>query len=145
MGTGSGIERHGSAEPFATSVMHGVWPLCVGYLRGRDPATAEILRLRGQMVEFCEANQLYLARIFHDLDVEPGRIDYSAFGEVLDCAAQPGTRAVVIADLECWREPSRALGLMAERLIVATGVKVHCLVDPRMFTAAGLTPPPSFL
>lgn len=102
------IEWHGSAAPLSTSGGQGNWPTCYGYLRGRQPSPDEVLDVRSHMVEFCESNQLYLARIFHDLDVEPTNLAYPSLREVIECVAKPDTHSVLLADLEFVREPSRA-------------------------------------
>lgn len=125
------IERHGSAEPFATADKHGAWPTCFAYLRGRDPSREEILGVRALMVDSCQRNRLHLARIFHDLDVEPTSVDYPSFWEFNAAIAEVPTHTVLIADLEFVREVSPVL------VTIATGLeklhprlRVHSYIQP---------------
>lgn len=131
---GEPIQRHGSAEPLATADKQGVWPTCFAYLRGRDPSTDEILGVRAQMVQFCQVNRLYLARIFHDLDVEPTTVDYPSFHELLETLSTVETHTVLLADLEFVREVSPVL------VIIATGVgaifphlQVKSFINPEVY------------
>lgn len=128
------IERHGSAVPLSTSEQCGQWPTCYGYLRGRQPSPDEVLTVRGHMVEFCENNELYLARIFHDLDVEPTNLAYPSLREVIECVAQPDTHSVLVADLEFVREPSSALREITTTLAASfPAVRVRCFVPAEAF------------
>jgi hypothetical protein len=132
------IARHGSAEPLSTSEAQGNWPTCYGYLRGRQPSPDEVLAVRGQMVEFCENNQLYLARIFHDLDVEPTNLDYPSLRKAVKHVAQPDTHSVLLADLEFVREPSSVLRAIATTLTDNfPRVRVRCFVPEEAFESLG--------
>ena len=132
------IARHGSAEPLSTSGGHGDWPTCYGYLRGREPSLDEVLAVRGQMVEFCESNQLYLARIFHDLYVEPTNLDYPSLREVIECVAQPDTHSVLVADLEFVREPSGVLRAITTTLSANfPAVRLRCFVPEEAYGSLG--------
>lgn len=130
------IERQGFVEPLLTSEKYGQWPTCYGYLRGRHPSTEEVWSVRGRMAQVCEHNQLYLARVFHDFDAEPTNLDYPGLREVVECAGQPGTYAVMLADLEFTREPSLALRDIAKGFFADyPGVRVVCLLGEEAWGA----------
>lgn len=130
------IERQGFAEPLSTSEKYGQWPTCYGYLRGRNPSAEEVWAVRGRMVQVCESNQLYLARIFHDFTVEPTNRDYPGLREVVECVGQPGTYAVLLADLEFTRESSLVLRNITERFFREySGVRVVCLLGEEVWGA----------
>jgi hypothetical protein len=136
---GMQMERHGSAVPLSTSDKCGEWPTCYGYLRGRNPNIEEIGAVRGQMVEFCESNQLYLARIFHDLDVEPTNLAYPGLREVIECVSQPETHAVLLADLEFVREPSSVLREIATTMVASFPVvRVQCFIPKEAYDSLGM-------
>ena len=88
------------------------------------------------MVEVCENNRLHLARIFHDLDVEPTNLAYPSLREVVECVGQPGTYAVLLADLEFTRESSLVLRNITERFFREySGVRVVCLLGEEVWGA----------
>ncbi len=88
------------------------------------------------MVRLAESNQLYLARIFHDFDVEPTNLDYPGLREVMECVGQPRTYAVLLTDLEFTREPSLALKNITEGFFLEyPGVRVVCILGEEAWGA----------
>lgn len=131
------IERHGNAEPLETADMYAVWPTCFAYIRGRDPSRAEILAVRGLMVDSCLRERLYLRCIFHDLDVEPTSFDYPSFWEFNHALNIVPTHSVYLADLELVREPSSVLVTIATGLSsLHPGVRIHTFVQPEFLDEA---------
>ena len=85
-----------------------------------------------------KATSFYLARIFHDLDVEPTNLDYPSLREVIECVAQPDTRSVLVADLEFVREPSAVLRAITTTLSANfPAVRVRCFVPEEAYELLG--------
>jgi hypothetical protein len=127
-------EPSGSVVPLPCQHSRGVWPTCYGYIRGLRPSHEEILRMRANMTHYCESNGRHLARIFHDWNVAPNRIDYLGLQHAIDHAAQPDTHSLLLADLDFMREPSPVLATLAEAILqTLPDLHVCCLVDERAF------------
>lgn len=88
--------------------------------------------MRANMTHYCEGNNLHLARIFHDWNVAPNRVNYLGLQHAFDHAAQPDTHTLLLGDLDFMREQSPVLTVLAEALLqTLPGIYVCCLVDER--------------
>src|SRR4051794_21461075 len=127
-------EPSGSVIPLPCRHSRSVWPTCYGYIRGHRPSREDILWMRASMAHYCESRSLHLARIFHDWEVAPNRVDYLGLRHALDNAGQPGVHSLLLGDLDFIREPSPVLAVLAETVIQAMpGLQVRCFVDERAF------------
>jgi hypothetical protein len=127
-------ERSGSVTPLPCQHSRNVWPTCYGYIRGRRPSQDEILWMRANMTHYCERNGLHLARIFHDWNVEPNRVDYLGLRHAFGHATQPDTHSLLLGDLDFLREPSPVLSILTEAILqTLPDLHVCCLVDDRAF------------
>lgn len=127
-------EPSGSVIPVPCQHAKGSWPTCYGYLRGSRPSEREILWARGNMADYCERNELCLARIFHDWEVAPNLVDYLGFRHALAAAERSTTHSLLLGDLDSIRTPSRVLDILANAIEDAIEdamphLRVRCLVD----------------
>lgn len=127
-------EPSGSVEPLVCQHSRGIWPTCYGYIRGHQPNPEEVLRMRATMTQYCESNNLHLARIFHDWEVAPNKVDYLGLRHALDHAEQPGVHSLLLGDLDFIRDPSPALAILAEVVLqTMPSLQVRCFVDGPAF------------
>ena len=127
-------EPSGSVIPLPCQHSRGIWPTCYGYIRGRNPSREEMLWMRANMTTYCEDNKLHLARIFHDWNVAPNRINYPGLAHAVNHTVQPGTHALLLGDLDFVREPSPVLATLAEALLqTLPDLYVCCLVHEQAF------------
>jgi hypothetical protein len=127
-------EPSGSVVPLPCQHSRGVWPSCYGYIRGRNPSQEEILWMRANMTHYCESNNLHLARIFHDWNVEPNNVNYLGREHAIVHAAQPDTHTLLLGDVDFVREPSPTLAVLTEAILqTLPDLYVCCLVDERAF------------
>lgn len=121
-------EPSGSVIPLPCQYSKGKWPTCYGYIRGNRPSEDDKLWIRGAMAHICDSNQLHLARIFHDFEVAPNRVDYRALRYTLTQVAHPATHTLFLADLDWMRTPSPLLDILADTIEHAIPhVQVRCL------------------
>lgn len=127
-------EPSGSVVPLPCPHSKGVWPTCYGYIRGKNPTSEQKLWMRANMVQFCEAKRLHLARIFHDWEVEPDRLNYPGMLHALDHADRPGVHGLLLGDLDFVSEPSPVLVVLTETILKNfPSLRVTCFVDERAF------------
>jgi len=121
----------GAVVPEGCRWSRGIWPTCFGYIRGHCPSPEEVvLTARATMTHYCEQNELHLALIFHDWQVEPNRLKYPGLLHAIDSALQPDTHSLFLADLDFVREPSSVLTVLVQTLLQARPeLHVRCFVQ----------------
>jgi hypothetical protein len=124
----------GSVVPVVCGHSKDIWPTCYGYIRGTNLPDEHKLLMRAAMVKHCEENELHLARIFHDWEVESNCVDYPGLHDTIAHAAQPDTHTLLLADLDFYDNPSHVLAVLAETITRnMPWLKVVCVVDERVW------------